>query len=119
MSEENVSLRLASSAAVTFWDVADDPRLLARDSTRGYVDHPAQALFAEPEAIPEDAQQHLSDESRRRWQVLKGEELARKESKSRREKLKQVEMAARDRHIDVHRFLSEIDRQIRAMQEVV
>jgi hypothetical protein len=51
--------------------------------------------------------------------VLKGEELARKASKSRREKLKQVEMAARVREIDVFKHPAVIDREIRSMQELV
>lgn len=101
----------------------DKPRYLARQAghyhPEQYTENPAIGLPHEPEPVAEEAQRQFSDESRRRWQVLKGEELARKESKSRREKLKQVEMAARDRHIDVHRFLVEIDRQIRAMQELV
>jgi len=41
--------------------------------------------------------------------VLKGEELARKEFRSRREKLGQVEMAAGDRNVNVYRHLAAID----------
>jgi hypothetical protein len=76
-------------------------------------------MFAEPEAISEEAQRQLSDEARRRWQVVKGEELARKASRSRCNRLKNVDIAARDKGVDIHRFLVEIERQIASAEQLV
>jgi hypothetical protein len=45
---------------------------------------------------------------RRRWEVVKGEELARKASRSRCNRLKNVDIAARDKGVDIHRCLVEI-----------
>jgi hypothetical protein len=106
--------------------VPDDPRLLARSSTKGYTDFPGRALRSgphgadlEPEAIPEELQREYSDEAARRWQVLKGEELARKQTRSRCNRLRQLENEARKRSIDIHRFVVEIDRQIGLIQQRV
>ena len=66
--------------------MADRPRLLARQDGKRhpqqYTASTAAAVHAEPEAVDEGTQQAFSDESRRRWQVLKAEELARKASRS-------------------------------------
>jgi hypothetical protein len=106
--------------------VADDSRLLARDSTKGYVDFPGRAMRGgphgadvEPEAIGEEEQQRISDEARRRWQVLKGEELARKQTRSRLGRLRQVEQRARTKRVDIFRFTSEVDRQINLAEQLV
>jgi hypothetical protein len=103
--------------------VADRPRLLHRSSIRGYTDQKNQALRSgrelEPEAIPEELQREYSAEARRRWQVLKGEELARKQTRSRCNRLRQLENEARKRSIDIHRFVVEIDRQIGLIQQRV
>jgi hypothetical protein len=60
----------------------DRPRLLARQAGKRhpqqYTSSTAAALSHEPEAIPEEEQAKISDEARRKWQVIKGEELARK-----------------------------------------
>ena len=38
----------------------DAPRLLHRHSHHGYTNDPARALFAEPEAVSRDAQEHIT-----------------------------------------------------------
>jgi hypothetical protein len=83
--------------------VPDDPRLLARSSTKGYTDFPGRALRSgphgadiEPEAIPEELQREYSAESRRRWEVVKADELARKASRSRCGRLNKVDQGARE-----------------------
>ena len=97
----------------------DDPRLLARDSSKGYVNHPSRAVFAEPEAIPEEVQQRLSDEARNRWSVMKAEEVARKASRSRCNRLKNVDIAARDNGVDIHRHLVAIERELGLAERLV
>ena len=106
--------------------MADDPRLLARDSTKGYVDFPGRAMRGgprgadvEPEAIDEATQNQISDEAHRRWQVIKGEELARKQTRSRLGRLRQVEQRARAKRIDIFRHTRAIDREIAAAEVLV
>jgi hypothetical protein len=60
-----------------------------------------------------------SAEARRRWQVVKAEELARKECRSRCGRLKQVDMTARKRGVDIHRHLAAIDREIGLAEQLV
>jgi hypothetical protein len=101
----------------------DRPRFLARqDGHRHpsqYVDNPASALPHEPEAVPEDVQCRFSAESRRRWQVMRAEEIAAKATRSRTNKLKQLETEARRKRVDVHRHLAAIDKELTAMQALV
>jgi hypothetical protein len=56
---------------VWFKVAGDPPRLLHRNSQRGYTRNPHQALEGEPEAVPELAQQAITDEAhmrhQRRW----------------------------------------------------
>jgi hypothetical protein len=103
--------------------VPDDPRLLARNSAKGYVDHASRALRSgaevEPEAISEELQREYSDEARRRWGVLKAEELARKTSRSRCGRLKKVDADARKRGVDIHRHLVAIEREISLAEQLV
>jgi hypothetical protein len=101
----------------------DRPRFLARQAGRRhpqqYVDDPAGALPHEPEAVPEDYQREISNESRRRWEVLKAEELALKATRSRKHKLEQLENEARKRNVDVTRSVATIDRARGEMHRLV
>jgi hypothetical protein len=103
--------------------VADRPRLLHRSSIRGYTDQKSQALRSgrqlEPEAIPEELQREYSAEARRRWEVVKADELARKASRSRCGRLKKVDQDARRRGIDIHRHLAAIEREIALAEQLV
>lgn len=76
-------------------------------------------MFAEPEAVPDEAQQRLSDDARNRWSVVKAEELARKASRSRCNRLKNVDMAARDKGVDIHRHLVAIERELGLAERLV
>lgn len=50
---------------ITFTLAADETvRLLAADSTRGYTDQSHRAMTGEPEAIPVECQQELTDHTR-------------------------------------------------------
>jgi hypothetical protein len=69
-------LRVAQSYDLLVTPGSDAPRLLARDSTRGYTDRPYQALPDEPEAISESEQQLLTERSRREWQAARRERWA-------------------------------------------
>jgi hypothetical protein len=73
----------------------------------------------EPEAISEAEQQRISGEARQRWQVLKGKELARKESRSRLGRLRQVEHRARTKSIDIYRHVAAIDREIALAEQLI
>jgi hypothetical protein len=106
--------------------VPDDPRLLARSSTKGYTDFPGRALRSgphgadiEPEAIPEELQSEYSAEARRRWEVVKADEPARKASRSRCGRLKKVDQDARKRGVDIHRHLVAIEREIGLAEQLV
>jgi hypothetical protein len=131
--------------------VADRPRLLARQAGKRhpqqYTSSTAAALSHEPEAIPEEEQARISDEARRRWQVIKGEELARKQTRSRLGRLRQrgacasshkarmpprgrsstsrlgrlrqVESRARTKSIDIYRHVAAIDREIALAEQLV
>lgn len=104
----------------------DDPRLLARDSTKGYTDWPGRALKAgptnedvEPEAIPEDVQAEYSAKARQTFEVIKAEEVARKQSRSRCGRLARVDKDARKRHVDIHKHIAEIERQIALAEQLL
>jgi hypothetical protein len=103
--------------------VADRPRLLARQAGRRnpqqYVDDPARALPHEPEAIDEATQARYAAESRRTFEVLKAEEIAAKATRSRTNRLKQLEAEARRRRVDVTRHVATIDRALVEMHRLV
>jgi hypothetical protein len=118
------TLRAATaSPRVRLSAVADRPRLLARQDGKRhpqqYTSSTTAALSAEPEAIPETEQAKISDEARRRWEVLKAEELARKASRSRCGRLKKVDQDARKRGVDIHRHLAAIEREIGLAEQLV
>ena len=52
-------------------------------------------------------------------QVLKGEELARKRTRSRLGRLRQVEQRARTKKIDIWRHVAAIDREIALAEQLV
>ena len=118
-----VFVEVTSSCGGSLPRVADRPRLLARQDGKRhpqqYTSSTAAALSGEPEAIPEDEQAKISDDARRRWQVLKAEELARKQTRSRVNRLRQPENEARKRSVDIHKFVAEIERQIGLIQQRV
>jgi hypothetical protein len=95
------------------------PREAGKRHPQQYTTSTAAALSREPEAIPEEEQARISDEARRGWQVLKGEELARKESRSRLGRLRQVEQRARTKGIDIYRLTVAIRREIAAAEVLV
>jgi hypothetical protein len=99
--------------------VDDEPRLLARDSSKGYVDHSSRALNREPEAVPEDVQHRISRESRTHWELLRAEEIAQLQTRSRLGKLQQLETEARRKRVDVTRHVAAIDKELSAMQALV
>jgi hypothetical protein len=99
--------------------VADDPRLLPRRSELGYVEHPARAMFGEPEAVGESDQRAISVEARARFAETRADELARADSKRWLDRLRKVEMRARSKNVDVHRHVIEIRRQVVLMEELI
>jgi hypothetical protein len=103
--------------------IREPARLLAKQNGRRtpdqYTSSTAHAIGDAGEAIPEDAQQEISDEARRKWSVLKAEELARKETRSRCNRLRQFEQRAQKKQIDVHRHIAAIEREIEAIRQLV
>lgn len=72
------------------------------------TDFPGRALRSGPHGAdiePEELQREYSAEARRRWEVVKADELARKASRSRCGRLKKVDQGARKRGVDIHRHL--------------
>jgi hypothetical protein len=103
--------------------VADRPRLLARQAGRRhpqqYTDQVSAALPEEPEAIDADTQARYAAESRRTFEVLKAEEVATKATRSRTNKLRQLETEARRKRVDVTRHVATIDRALVEMHRLV
>lgn len=103
--------------------MADRPRFLARQAgkrhPKQYTDSRVEALPNEPEAIPEDVQREISSEARNKWQVMRAQEIAQKQTRSRLGKLEQLENEARKRNVDVSRHTIAIDRELNAMQHLV
>jgi hypothetical protein len=97
----------------------DDPRLLARRSEQGYVTSPAVALPEEPEAVSEEVQRQISVEARTRFAETRADELARQDSKRWCARLKQAEMRARSKGVDVHRYQVDVRRAVVAMEEEI
>ena len=98
---------------------ADRPRLLARRSELGYTHSHSQAVHGEPEAVSEDEQRRISVEARTRFAEARGEELARADAKRWHDRLKTAERRARDKHVDVHRYVIEIRRNVVQMEEAI
>lgn len=68
----------------------EKPRLLHKDSTRGYTHDPHMAIPREPEAVDKETQQEFSDEARERFRVVRGVELEEREMRSALNQLKQL-----------------------------
>jgi hypothetical protein len=101
----------------------DRPRFLARQAGKRhpaqYTDSTAAALPDEPEAIDAETQRRFSEESARRWSILKAEEQMRQATVSRTNKLRQLETEAMRRRVDVTRHVAAIDKELTAMQSVI
>ena len=97
----------------------DPPRLLHRRSEQGYTRSSAVALHGEPEAVSESEQRAISTEARARFTEARADELARVDAKRWCDRLRRVEMRARDRGVDVHRWQIEVRRNVVAMEEAV
>jgi hypothetical protein len=86
------------------------------------TDFPGRALRSGPHGAdiePEELQREYSAEARRRWEVVKADELARKASRSRCGRLKKVDQGARKRGVDIHRHLVAIEREISLAEQLV
>jgi hypothetical protein len=82
-----------------------EPRLLAADSSRGYVTDPRMALAMEPEAVPAEYQDHLLMRSMRRDAKRKREQsIAAKRDRELLtvlERIDRAKQAARENHVDI------------------
>jgi hypothetical protein len=97
----------------------DPPPLLAPRSEQGYVSHPSMALNREPEAVDQETQDWISIQARTRFAETRADELARADSKRWCNRLKNVEMRARSKHVDIHKWQIEVRRAVAAMEEAV
>lgn len=106
----------------TLWnETRDKVRLLGRHND--YVEHHAGAINVrgaegepEPEAVPEEVQEKYTREGWNTHQVLKGEELARRETRRRAENARQAEMSARAKGVDVSPYTKAIDKAVDEMR---
>jgi hypothetical protein len=98
---------------------ADRPRLLARRSELGYTASVAHALPGEAEAVSEDERRRISVEARTRFAEARQDQLAREDCRRWADRWKKVEQRARDRHIDIHRYVVEIRRNVIAAEEAI
>ncbi len=69
----------------------------------------------EPEVIPEDVVDGYAKENRKRFEVLKAETIARKETRSRLERLRQAEIQLRKQNKPVDHHIQQIEKAIDAM----
>ena len=99
----------------------DRVRLLGKSG--GYTENFAGALHIrgpegeqEPESVPSDYQDVLSERANATFQVVKGEELARREARSRAERLRQAELQLRQQGKPHEHHVQAIEAALAAMQ---
>jgi hypothetical protein len=93
--------------------------LLARRSEVGYTHSAAQALHGEPEAVSEAAQREISTTARTRFAEQRQEQLAREDCRRWTDRWKKVEQRARDRNVDIYKFVIQFRRNVLAAEEAV
>jgi hypothetical protein len=95
-------------------------RLLHRDSSRGYTPVSYLAMHSDPgEAISEEEQTEMSRDANSVFDITRAEEKAKKETRSRCNRLREAEIAARRKCIDVHRHISQIERELGLMEQLI
>ena len=97
---------------------ADPPRLLDKRAGRNYTSNPAMAMFREPEAIPEDAQERYADEARRRFADSRADELFLRDACA-VERLRNLCNESRRLGVDARRELGAIDTQLELLARKV
>jgi hypothetical protein len=97
----------------------EDPRLLHRDSTRGYTSRPVLALPREPEAISEEEQVALSVRARAEFADLRRGQNERKDRQMWIDRLRKAEQRASDKGVDIFKPQAQIRQQILAMERMV
>jgi hypothetical protein len=74
------------------------------------------AMHEEPEAVPDDVQRQISVEARMRFAETRSDEIARADSKRWCNRLKAVEIRARSKHVDIHKWQIEVRRAVTQME---
>lgn len=117
---ENADAKLLRSLALTWEEKRDKVRLMGKQT--GYVENYMGALHIrgvegeqEPESIPEHVQVEFSRQAWETFAVVKGEELAKRETRSRAERLRQAEFALRQKGKPHKHYAQVIEDAIEAM----
>lgn len=97
----------------------DPNRLLHKDSSHGYTNRLDMAMPAEPEAVSESVQADFSARSRSFFEVARADELAKQQTRSRCNRLRELEIEARHKAIDPTRPLAEIERGMSMLEQMV
>lgn len=98
--------------------IMEAPRLLHQHSEFGYTHDPSKAMRMEPEAVPQEVQSELSNRSRQVFEVTRAEDLARAETRSRVNRLRQFESEVRRRNLDPSRALGYVERGIDMLEQM-
>lgn len=88
------------------------PRLLHRDSSRGYTENPHLAVLHEPEAVSAEEQAKITDVVRQRNRAELEAEKARREKHSLEQRLSIARKVAEVRGIDIQMKERALERQI-------
>jgi hypothetical protein len=97
----------------------EDPRLLHRDSTKGYTHVPALALAREPEAIGEDEQTALSVRARAEFAEQRQVETRQRDRQMWSQRLRKAEQRADAKGVDIYRDEIGIRRHIMAIEKAI
>lgn len=91
------------------------PRLLHKDSTKGYTSNPAEAVPHEPEAVDGWVTQTYAAENRERYEGDREAELQRQQARSLAAKIRETEARARKQGIDVQPDLRALHAKLDAL----
>ncbi|MDQ3933412.1 MAG: ASCH domain-containing protein [Actinomycetota bacterium] len=103
---------------ITF-EVAENIRLLHKDSTRGYTANPEQAVEGEPEAVDAETMERYARQGHARWTEDHREEVERREARARAAKLQETQVRAAKRGVDVGAEVAMIDTALERMRRKV
>lgn len=107
---------------ITFELDQDPPRFLAKQQGQAsppqYVNS-VEGAIDDAEAIPEVDQKAQSKAAEDRWNVMRGEQLRKREDKSREGRLHDLQFQARNKGVDISRITRAIDEQLDDAERMV
>lgn len=110
------------STLKTMWrKTRHQPRLMARDSSRGYTNEPAVAMAREPEAVSEEEQRAMTAEAHAREADTETLAQLQREQRTLPERLNEIRAASKREKVDrsadervIRKRLQAIEKKIRA-----